>query len=80
MELMFKCPIINLLTFFILNFLKFVKYHTDHYDQSNYFLYFQYSTYLKLLKPALEVIMLSLNSESRLIHSTGLYKTKNYSN
>ena len=65
MELTFKFPIINLLTFFILSWTIwtiFILYQNDHYYQSNYFLHLWYFTYLEHLKTALKFL---LNSESR---------------
>ena len=79
MELILKCPIINLLTFFILSWLK-----SEIASQGPLWPIEIFPVLLLLLvlscnlfetfEAYFEVFMLLLNSEPRWIHSNGLYK------
>ena len=79
MELILKCPIINLLTFFILSWLK-----SEIVSQGPLWPIEIFPVLLLLLvlscnlfetfEAYFEVFMLLLNSEPRWIHSNGLYK------
>ena len=80
MELIFKCPMINLLTFFILNWLKLVKVSQGLLWLIELFPALLVFNLFETFEDCFEVFMLLLNSEARWIHSTDLYKTEKYSN
>ena len=71
---------INLLTFFILSWLKLVKVSQGSlWPIENFPLLLVFKLF-ETFEACFEVFMILLNSEARWIHSTGLHKTKRYSN